>query len=351
MHKILDYDEIARLYKEEKKTTKEISEILGNCSYSTVNRVLRRMGIPIREKGNIDGKEYHIVSPFKQEIEDVESLTSMFCSNVPINDIAKKMNVSPKAVRRKVEELGLKRTKSMMSRNFYNGERDNFIKKLYEEGKSTTDIAKEIGVTHRTVINHLKRCGVERRRLFESHYIKSGKTFPIDLEDFETVYDLYITRRLSKNDISKMYDVSPNVIDRVLKKHGITKRSVSESKIGVFSGEKHPNWKGGRTGLYARLREQFAIYQAKPVLKRDGNKCQLCGSTHKLQVHHIKPFKDIFEEILSEHGDLDIKTDEEKLFKIMINDRRLNDLNNLITYCKECHLFKVHGYKHREKYA
>ncbi len=23
----------------------------------------------------------------------------------------------------------------------------------------------------------------------------------------------------------------------------------------------------------------------------------------------------------------------------------MNDKDNLITYCKECHLFKVHGYK------
>lgn len=25
------------------------------------------------------------------------------------------------------------------------------------------------------------------------------------------------------------------------------------------------------------------------------------------------------------------------------------DLNNLITYCKECHLFYIHGYKHNSQ--
>ena len=36
---------------------------------------------------------------------------------------------------------------------------------------------------------------------------------------------------------------------------------------------------------------------------------------------------------------------EEELYDIMVKDHRMNDNNNLITYCRECHLFKVHGYK------
>lgn len=63
-----------------------------------------------------------------------------------------------------------------------------------------------------------------------------------------------------------------------------------------------------------------------------------------MHVHHIRPFKDIFEEILSEHPEMDVRENEHELFDIMIADKRLNDPDNLITYCKECHLFKVHGY-------
>lgn len=346
--KNLDIETIKHLYLNELKTTKEIGEIAG-CSLSTINRALRRDGVQLREKGNIKGKEYNIASPFKQKVSDIEKMKSLFNDGAPINEIAKILHVSPKAVNRKVKELGLKRTVSMMSRDFYDSTNDEKIVRLYQEGKSTTDIAKIIGTTHRTVINHLAHCGIDRRGLSESHFTKNGKTFPKELSDFQTLYDLYISRRLSKKDISEQFNVSPNVVDGALKKLGIQKRSYSEAKIGLFSGEKHPNWKGGRSGLYARLREYFRCFQAKEVIKRDDKKCQMCGRKAQLHVHHIVPFKDIFNEILVENSIFDVQKDEEELFKIMTNDPRMNDMDNLITYCKECHLFKVHGYKkHKE---
>ena len=38
------------------------------------------------------------------------------------------------------------------------------------------------------------------------------------------------------------------------------------------------------------------------------------------------------------------KTHEE-LYDVIINDERFLDEDNLITLCKDCHLFGVHGYK------
>lgn len=342
--KNLDIEKIKELYLRELKTTKEVGEIVG-CSLSTVNRILKKEGVQLRDKGNIKGKEYHIISPFKQKVENIEQMKVLFNSGVPINKIAQELCVSPKAVDRKVKELGLKRTVSMMSRDLYDDSNDEKIIELYKEGKSTTEIAKIVGITHRTVIKHLSHCGVDRRTLSQSHFIKNNKQFPEELKDFQTVYDLYVERRLSKKDIAEQFDVSPNVVNRALKELGIQKRSLSEAKIGLFSGEKHPNWKGGRSGLYVRLREYFRCHQVKQTIERDGNKCQMCGRKNCLHVHHIKPFKEIFNEILSENSIFDVKNDEEKLFKIMINDPRMNDMNNLVTYCRDCHLFKVHGYK------
>jgi len=39
----------------------------------------------------------------------------------------------------------------------------------------------------------------------------------------------------------------------------------------------------------------------------------------------------------------------QELYKIIVNDERFLDEDNLITYCKECHLFKIHKYKKRDK--
>ena len=43
--------------------------------------------------------------------------------------------------------------------------------------------------------------------------------------------------------------------------------------------------------------------------------------------------------------EIDVLKDKEELFEIMKQDKRINDNSNLITYCKECHLYKIHGYK------
>ena len=64
---------------------------------------------------------------------------------------------------------------------------------------------------------------------------------------------------------------------------------MSESHIGLFSGENHPNWQGGKSfepyplGWTKTFKEQIRY--------RDGYRCQLCGTPEiengrKLDVHH-----------------------------------------------------------------
>ena len=233
----------------------------------------------------------------------------------------------------------------MKSRDLYDSSIDEEIIKLYNEGKSSTEIGKMFGLTHGSILRHLKHCGVERRTLSESQYTYNKKERPKDFDSYEKMYDLYIVRKMNKRELAELYGSDTTTIDRVLKSLGIKIRGNSEARIGLFTGPNHPNWKGGRTDLYVRMREYFRWSQVKEAMKRDDNKCQLCGETHKLQVHHIKPFKEIFNEILSEHKDLDVLENKEELYEIMRNDPRFNDIDNLITYCKKCHLGKIHGYK------
>lgn len=344
-------NKIVDLYVNERKTTKEIAEILGNCSYSTVNRMLRKAGIELRPAGNMKGKEYHFESPLKKNVEDVDKMIELFNECIPVKEISIKLGVSNKAVYRKIKELGLVRPKSMMSRNQYDDSRDEYIINLYKEGKSSVEIAKIIGVTHRTVQNHLKKSGFGTRTISESQFAKNGKSFPEELSTYESFYDLYVTRRLSKKDLSIMFNVSTQVINRLLDVYNIHKRNCSESKVGLFVGSKHPNWKGGRTPLYRRIREYSHKNVAPIAMKRDHYKCQYpgCGSSHRPNVHHIKSFKSIFDEILLEHPELNVKDNEEELYNIMINDSRINDIDNLITYCRDCHLYKIHEYERTSK--
>lgn len=209
---------------------------------------------------------------------------------------------------------------------------------------SSTEIAKYFDVTHRTILNHLQNLGVNRRCLSESQYNYHKKEIPNEFYDYDTMYDLYITKHYTKEKLGKMFNCAPHVIDRVLRENGISVRGVSEAKIGVQSGYEHHNWKGGVSSLNSICREYFQNNISPKIREKDGYECQLCHSKSNLHVHHIYPFSQIIDDIIKENKHLDIEIDKYKLYEIIINDKRFTDEDNLITYCRDCHLFKIHGY-------
>ncbi len=84
-----------------------------------------------------------------------------------------------------------------------------------------------------------------------------------------------------------------------------------------MQSEGNPNYKGGTVRYRGRNWES----QKRQALKRDNNKCQMCGIKGKvgrgrndLSVHHIKPYRE---------------------FKG--NWLLANNLSNLITLCRVCH--------------
>lgn len=224
-------------------------------------------------------------------------------------------------------------------------EDDNLIAILYlEENKSSVEIGKLLGTSHRSVLNHLEKMGIQRRSLEQSQFAHNNKSYPKELLDRNIMYDLYINKHYTKEQLGKRFNCAPHVIDRVLRKFNIPVRDNSQSKIGVQRGECHHNWKGGITPLYKRCREFYSTNLAQLVRERDRFCCQMCGSKEEIQVHHVVNFKDILSQILMENSDLDPQKDLEQLYAIIINDERFLSLDNLITLCKECHLYKVHHY-------
>lgn len=78
--------------------------------------------------------------------------------------------------------------------------------------------------------------------------------------------------------------------------------------------------------------------------ERDGYRCKICGTKSNLHTHHIIPFSQIVQEILSEHPDLDPVSDVNELCDIVTHDDRFLDTSNLITLCKDCHFYIAHEY-------
>lgn len=275
-------------------------------------------------------------------------LTDLVNNKLAADEIAEKLGCYITTVYRYLKKYDLKILAEPKKYEQYDATNDDQICAYYMDGLSSTEIAKIFKTTHNTILTHLKHCEIPIRTLSEAQWNYNKKEFPKDLQDYDKVYDMYVNQKLSKKDLGNKYNCDPGVIDRILNDFNIHIRNNSESKIGQMVGEKHHNWQGGITGLHMRLREAFYVQQVPKVLKRDNYTCQICGVHRPLQVHHKKLFSDIFHRILDEHPNLDPIKDQNELYDIALKDKEFNDLNNLITYCKECHLFKVHGYKHRK---
>lgn len=209
------------------------------------------------------------------------------------------------------------------------------LKKYLEEGKSVTEISK---------IFHCGKTSIYRRMRTNNlsiNYKPDYKQYD-DVND-EIICSLYLNG-MSPNDIGNKLGISRAAVKNHLIHCGVSLRGCVEAQIGYRCGEKHPNWQGGVTSIYMRLRTAFEVQLKPKAQKRDNNTCQFCGKIEDLCVHHKRPFREIVDEIINEHPELDIKKDVNILYDIAVRDDRFTDLSNLITCCNKCH-YKLHGSK------
>ena len=142
------------------------------------------------------------------------------------------------------------------------------------------------------------------------------------------------------------------------KKHSEeTRKKMTNSRIGKVQSEKTIN---KRIETFKRKREEklkngefnvnkelkhFVNSELKwtgRIIARDNCKCTKCGSTKKLDVHHIKSFNSIIKELL-EGKNLKKSIDRYNFLKEQ-KEIRDENLENGITLCRKCHR-KTHGYK------
>src|SRR5574344_497908 len=159
-------------------------------------------------------------------------------------------------------------------------------------------------------------------------------------DDKELLYDLYVTKKKSIQLISAELNCSEETISRKLKTFSITTRKNHVSKSD--RNKSYSNYKI----LLKKSRKKFNGKLRVERLKIDNFKCQCCGETTNIEVHHIKTLQSMVDNTLQYFDIKDLDSiDIIRLLANIVQERYdYNDLNNLITVCKDCHI-KIHTNK------
>lgn len=247
-------------------------------------------------------------------------------------------------------------------------DRERLFEKYHNEGKTAPEIADEWDVHRQTIFTWLDKHEIETRSPSECQKgIQLGENHPRWREgvfnDRGWLRKEYVTKRRSMADIADQFEVDRTVICDRLDRFGIKRRDPApptnthlvadnhpmynggkatakcewcdekfehwpckdrrfcseKCRYDWYSGERHPEWKGGETFNYGRGWNETKREQ---VRDRDSRECQGCGMSEpehvdahggKLHVHHITPARQF---------------DDPK---------ERNALDNLITVCISCH--------------
>ena len=136
----------------------------------------------------------------------------------------------------------------------------------------------------------------------------------------------------------KMKISNPMFREEVIQKVSETLRE--KYKNGQLSCKKGPDrsgWKGNRS-FDQRCRKRLYNTWIFPILERDRFKCISCNSEKRLQVHHLRPMREIISLVLKRLSIQDISKlspiEQEPLIDLVIAEHKLDDG---ITVCYLCH--------------
>lgn len=103
-------------------------------------------------------------------------------------------------------------------------------------------------------------------------------------------------------------------------------------------GNRHYNWRGGKTSLPKRIRrlQEYNRWRVS-ILQRDNNRCVNCGNQNRLHVDHKISLGTLIEQFLAAHNYFDPHLNKEELVKAAYNWKPFWDIANGRTLCPRCH--------------
>lgn len=214
----------------------------------------------------------------------------------------------------------------------------SIIMTMYFDDKiSAYAISKLFKCSHRTIIDMIRSYGKQTRTLQESQFASNKNTIDGRLNDSEWLNKKFWDDELSSKEIGEILGVNASTIIRQMHRLGLNTNRRQKKTYKIKGIEEYiPSEINSLTNI---LRDYFRVNIRPSVLLRDNHKCQKCGSTSNLHVHHIQHFDNIINEIIHEHPELNINLNSDliKMYLIIRKDQRFLSMDNVITLCKDCH--------------
>ena len=112
----------------------------------------------------------------------------------------------------------------------------------------------------------------------------------------------------------------------------------SSGILTIVTGSAHPNWKGGTSALQPLVRSHLYRAWTLPKLKASGFKCDKCGSTKDLEVHHNgERFASILHLAILELGEPGDDFEKKHLISEWVADYHVEKNVSGIVLCEDCH--------------
>lgn len=296
-------------YAEKDRSLPEIADAVG-ASKATIHRWMDKHDIQ-RNPAYEGGGEYR----------DAEWLREQYwAKGLSAYQIAEKVDCTANGVKYWMEKHGIETRPSpnpegsaVPKREMY--KKKDWLRSQIEDGELLSDIGKKCDVSESTISRWVLRHGIDPNGTpsGDSHH-NAIKTPPEDV-----LRRLYKENKATLREIATKYNVSPPTVRRWLQNHDIELRTISEA---TPSGKDSHFYKHGQHDY-----DYGASWRRKrrAARKRDGFECQDCGIGDR-------EHKEIFGEELHVHHIERISSFDS------VEDA--NQLDNLITLCRDCHLNK-----------
>lgn len=219
-------------YHNNKKTIKEIA-IMCECGETTIGRWMKRFGINTRN--NRDAQTIH-----KKVYMDKEWLYNQYhIEKKSQKQIAKECGCVEETINRWLKNLGIKiRSKSEYITLSHGTENAKYRDKdwLYNEyvvkGKSSVEIAKNLGCTRPTILKWLRKHNIKIKSLQES-ILQAKGSYNRKYANEEWLSDKYLNCWMSVQEIAEECNTDTDTIYRWLHKFNIPVRNKSTLPISL----------------------------------------------------------------------------------------------------------------------